>query len=323
MHAKLNNKKIMSRLFRENYTLIVLSFVFRWSVIATYLPKRTDNEIKNYWNTHLKKRLTKMGIDPMTHKPKTNLLGSAVGQSKVGVNLSHMAQWESARLEAETRLVRESKQSVASNNNPSHDHHHNHQLGFTSSHQLMIMNRTGATTRAKPQCLDILKAWQGVVSGMFCSQTKTNDLESPTSILNFPPENMLTNQNVDGFGNNVGGDSLMVTNQIEEEEEDGKGMFKLKLDDPVALLHEMTSSTYSTNGAWFQESTLNTTAENCMEGLSDVFACETSSERNLPIAGELSGGDYRGNNSFDQDKNYWNDDMADLVNASTAWSPVF
>ncbi|KAJ3680207.1 hypothetical protein LUZ60_016485 [Juncus effusus] len=29
----------------------------RWSAIAAKLPGRTDNEIKNYWHTHLKKRL--------------------------------------------------------------------------------------------------------------------------------------------------------------------------------------------------------------------------------------------------------------------------
>ncbi|CAI9265891.1 unnamed protein product [Lactuca saligna] len=29
----------------------------RWAAIASYLPQRTDNDIKNYWNTHLKKRL--------------------------------------------------------------------------------------------------------------------------------------------------------------------------------------------------------------------------------------------------------------------------
>ncbi|XP_002978781.2 transcription factor MYB34 isoform X2 [Selaginella moellendorffii] len=41
----------------------------RWSLIAGRLAGRTDNEIKNYWNTHLKKKLRSMGIDPHTHRP--------------------------------------------------------------------------------------------------------------------------------------------------------------------------------------------------------------------------------------------------------------
>lgn len=31
----------------------------RWSVIASQLPGRTDNDVKNYWNTKLKKKLAK------------------------------------------------------------------------------------------------------------------------------------------------------------------------------------------------------------------------------------------------------------------------
>uniref|UniRef100_A0A1D1YWQ2 Myb-related protein 306 n=1 Tax=Anthurium amnicola TaxID=1678845 RepID=A0A1D1YWQ2_9ARAE len=35
----------------------------KWSLIAGRLPGRTDNEIKNYWNTHLKKKLRKLQSD--------------------------------------------------------------------------------------------------------------------------------------------------------------------------------------------------------------------------------------------------------------------
>ncbi|XP_002988033.2 myb-related protein 306 [Selaginella moellendorffii] len=41
----------------------------RWSLIAARMPGRTDNEIKNYWNTHLSKKLASRGLDPKTHKP--------------------------------------------------------------------------------------------------------------------------------------------------------------------------------------------------------------------------------------------------------------
>ncbi|KAH0914987.1 hypothetical protein HID58_029433 [Brassica napus] len=44
----------------------------KWSKIASHLPGRTDNEIKNYWNTHMRKKMLQMRIDPTTHEPRTN-----------------------------------------------------------------------------------------------------------------------------------------------------------------------------------------------------------------------------------------------------------
>ncbi|KAK1262684.1 Protein ODORANT1 [Acorus gramineus] len=54
----------------------------RWSKIAARLPGRTDNEIKNYWNTHIKKRLTKLGIDPVTHQPLIKLTNAAAAAAQ-------------------------------------------------------------------------------------------------------------------------------------------------------------------------------------------------------------------------------------------------
>lgn len=44
----------------------------RWSAIAAHLPGRTDNEIKNYWNTHLKKRLQLQSMGTQNHPSSSN-----------------------------------------------------------------------------------------------------------------------------------------------------------------------------------------------------------------------------------------------------------
>ncbi|XP_015075742.1 transcription factor MYB8-like isoform X2 [Solanum pennellii] len=42
--------------------------IIRWSLIAERLPGHSDIEVKNYWDSHLKLKLTKMGIDPMNYR---------------------------------------------------------------------------------------------------------------------------------------------------------------------------------------------------------------------------------------------------------------
>nr|BAM71804.1 R2R3-MYB transcription factor [Gentiana triflora] len=60
----------------------------KWSLIAGRLPGRTDNEIKNYWNTHIRRKLLSRGIDPATHRPMNEPAGAIVGEEVKTISFS-------------------------------------------------------------------------------------------------------------------------------------------------------------------------------------------------------------------------------------------
>ncbi|KAK3147097.1 hypothetical protein QOZ80_3BG0278010 [Eleusine coracana subsp. coracana] len=66
----------------------------RWAAIASYLPDRTDNDVKNYWNTHLKKKLLLLH----QHKPRDEPSPSSDSSSSKG-------KWEQ-RLQTDIDLAR-------------------------------------------------------------------------------------------------------------------------------------------------------------------------------------------------------------------------
>jgi hypothetical protein len=65
----------------------------RWAAIASYLPERTDNDVKNYWNTHLKKKLCGAGPPQRQH------------QKNGGDQASSKGKWE-LRLQTDIDLAR-------------------------------------------------------------------------------------------------------------------------------------------------------------------------------------------------------------------------
>jgi len=211
--------------------LLVMIYI-RWSMIASHLPGRTDNEIKNFWNTHLKKKLIQMGFDPMTHQPRTDDIFSSLSQLMSLSNLRGLVdlqqqfpmedqallnlQTEMAKLQLFQYLLQPSPAPMSINNiNPNilnllikeNSVTSNIDLGFLSSHLQDFNNNN-------------LPSLKTLDDNHFSQNTSPIWLHEPPSLnQTMLPTHDPCAQSVDGFGSNQASSShdqeVAVTDSVD------------------------------------------------------------------------------------------------------------
>ncbi|KAJ4899815.1 MYB-like 102 [Raphanus sativus] len=185
--------------FEEEETIIKLhSFLGnKWSAIAARLPGRTDNEIKNFWNTHIRKKLLRMGIDPVTHSLRLNLLdistilaSSQYNSSSHHVNMStlmmdaHRQQQQYPLVNPEILKLATSLFSQNQNQNQVVDHDPSTHVNQTGVNQYQI-NHQELQSYLPPfpneaQFNDMDQQFNGFGEHTLVSNTSVQDCNIPT-----------------------------------------------------------------------------------------------------------------------------------------------
>ncbi|MCL7049834.1 hypothetical protein MKW94_017229 [Papaver nudicaule] len=118
----------------------------KWSLIAGRLKGRTDNEIKNYWNTHIRRKLMSRGVDPTTHRPinSTTIIDSSVNSASDQlhhgqVNTISFSTSKEEEEEKQVEDIQEKMNKIVEGFD--HQKYSNHQSSYNKEEKkIMVMN---------------------------------------------------------------------------------------------------------------------------------------------------------------------------------------
>ncbi|KAL6559447.1 hypothetical protein OROGR_004564 [Orobanche gracilis] len=160
----------------------------RWAIIAQQLPGRTDNDVKILWNSKLRKKLSAMGIDPVTHKPFSQILAD---YGNIGAFPKARTRFSSLSRDLKNAIILKSEQ------------HHKNPQTLAPNHFSSLAPKQGSSSDQR-HAIDLYSQLQAVnfiteASNYARNEITTQHLETGCVSSSLEPLPLVGNQEVPSF----------------------------------------------------------------------------------------------------------------------------